>query len=648
MNSQSVLAGLFSRITVVLLFSVVGVLLSASFYTYLQDRKLQSVSLSALRMASWNLVRLGSEASALDRELSLLDRGVGEPAQVTLRYDVLWSRYDYLLTSKESAPTREHDNNAARLQDLFTRLQALEDPLTRRLAGDPTGWSDAMAAWHRQWQDVMQLVTDNFVGDETSRLMSSVEASRDRLAKLRILTLVALAVVFGYLALGMAFLRKQSKTDPVTGLPNSHYLHSLGGVDPRVSIITCAIQKYTLVLSEYGQEGATSLTQAFARKLQRELSSDDQLIQVSASEFVILLAPLEPEFVESSVYQLVSATRFDWRIGDSVWHASAVFGVAPPCAGKAGDWQIRYQQAHRALVQASEENQSYFIDGEALRRRILEERQIHAGLLNLFNEEPGALMLRLVYQPIVSAADVNLVTGAEVLLRCEHESLGFIPPNRVVELCERYGLGEQLGCWLFRRVAAETRQLYSGLRYTGNLSINLNPAMLSMKLIGNVERLLLEPGIPAAALCMEITEDNAALEFGNINDVIEALHGLGITFALDDFGTGHSSLEYVRELKVDRLKIDRCFVEGIELDANKARFLASIVSMANQAFMKSVIEGVENESQWQQVESFGDVLVQGYYAHKPMSFNDYLGLLLDAKTRWPTPDSARAIAEVRV
>ncbi len=64
MNSQSVLAGLFSRITVVLLFSVVGVLLSASFYTYLQDRKLQSVSLSALRMASWNLVRLGSEASA--------------------------------------------------------------------------------------------------------------------------------------------------------------------------------------------------------------------------------------------------------------------------------------------------------------------------------------------------------------------------------------------------------------------------------------------------------------------------------------------------------------------------------------------------------------------------------------------------------
>ncbi len=297
--------------------------------------------------------------------MSLLDRGVGQPDQVTLRYDVLWSRYDYLLTSKESAPTREHDSNAARLQDLFTRLQALEDPLTRRLAGDLTGWSDAMAAWHRQWQDAMQLVTDNFVGDETSRLMSSVEASRDRLAMLRILTLVALAVVFGYLALGMAFLRKQSKTDPVTGLPNSHYLHSLGGVDPRVSIITCAIQKYTLVLSEYGQEGATSLTRAFAHKLQRELSTDDQLIQVSASEFVILLAP---PWRPSSLSPRSTNWRprpFDWRIGDSVWHASAVFGVAPPCAGKAGDWQIRYQQAHRALVQASEENQDYFIDGEA-------------------------------------------------------------------------------------------------------------------------------------------------------------------------------------------------------------------------------------------------------------------------------------------
>ena len=101
MNKGTLLSGLFSRTTVVFLFLIVLLLLGGSFYTYFQDRKLQSVSLSTIRMASWNLAQLGNEASAFDRELSLAANGVGDPDELTLRYDVLWSRYDYLLTGDE-------------------------------------------------------------------------------------------------------------------------------------------------------------------------------------------------------------------------------------------------------------------------------------------------------------------------------------------------------------------------------------------------------------------------------------------------------------------------------------------------------------------------------------------------------------------
>ena len=635
-NGQvQILQRLFSRATVVALFLVVLALLAVNFYTYLQDRKLQSVSLGALRMASWNLAQLGAEAAAFDREMALMSHGVGDAEAFSLRYDVLWSRYDYLLHSQASLPTRRHQDNRRRLEDLFQQLQALEPDIRQRLAQPEADWQPVAEAWERQKAGVAQLVIDNFVGDETGRLMAGVEASRDRLAKLRMLTLAVLLAVFVFLALAMMFLRRQSRVDPVTGLPNSHYLRTLRRVEPDRAVITCEIRAFQLVLSEYGSDAVNQLVRLFVRKLRQQLEAPDQLIQVSQGEFVLLLRPRPGQALEATVNQLVAATHFDWRTPESVVHISATYGVDPH--GEAGDtdWNARYQQAHRALAQAHLDGLPYYIAGADLRRRIREERTIHNGLVRFFNGEAGSLRLFLVYQPIVLAENRHHITGAEVLLRCQDDELGFVPPNRVVDICERVGLGKVLGRWLFRRVASETRALYCDLGFRGQLSINLNPAMLTEQLVDDVQALLLDPGLPPSALCMEITEDHAALDFARINDLIGRLHQLGVSVALDDFGTGHSSLEYVRELRVDRLKIDRCFVDGIEHSEDKSRFLGSIIAMAQQAYMKSVIEGVENEAQWQQVRHLGGTLIQGYHAYRPMPLADYLALLADRQTVSP-------------
>lgn len=639
MNTDSVLTRLFSRTTIVFLFVTVMCLLSASFYTYLEDRKLESFSLGAMRMASWNLAQLGNEASAFDREMALMSEGVGDPEEFMLRYDVLWSRYDYLLTGKESLPTRRHQDNKQRLTALFADLKALEPALVGRIDDPDADWLAPAAEWDRQKAGVQQLVIDNFVGDETGQLMVDVEASRARLANLRLLTLAALVVVFLYMALAFLFVRKQSRTDRITGLPNSNYLRSIRKVDPDRMIVVGKIREFGVVFSEYGNEAAIELARLFARKLKAHLGTEDEVIQLGLSEYVLLLAPGRHETAEEMIEKLVAATTFDWRIHESDVPISAVFGVDPPCEGNCPDWNTRYQQAHRALAQAHLKGVSYSINNEDLRRQIEEERQIFTGLRKFLKGEPGPLRLSLVYQPIVSVENRHLVTGAEVLLRCRDDNIGFVPPNRVVDLCEHFGLGVEFGQWLFRQIARETGQLYRDLGYRGTLSINLNPAMLGDHLVADVKNLLIEQGIPASTLCMEITEDNAALEFERINQLIDRLHEQGVIFALDDFGTGHSSLEYVRELKVDRVKIDRCFVDGIELDEDKSRFLGSIIAMADQAYMKSVIEGVENEPQWQKVSELGGSLIQGYHAHRPMPFNDYMALLMDPKTGYPTETS---------
>lgn len=635
MNGGFVLTRLFSRATTVFLLVVVVVLLGASFYTYVQDRKLQSVSLNALRMASWNLAQLDNEAGELALQIGLMAEGVGDPDKLMLRYDILWSRYDYLLHSKESAPTRQHDNNEDRLKALFVQLKKLESPIQAVISGGANQWSPVVQAWKPQKAEIRSLVTENFVGDETSRLMTSVQASRNRLANLRFITLGSLMAVFVYFAMAMVFVRRQSRIDPVTGLPNNNYLRSLRQVSSQKTIVTCEIRQFQLVRSDFGDKGANELSRLFVDKLQTQLVSGDELVQVSQSEFVIFLQPRAQQSVEQTARILVETASFDWHQPDSVLHISAVFGFDPPCEEESTDWSVRYQRAHRALAQAHIEDRSFYINGENLRRRIAEDAQIHSGLIRFFNHETGPLTLHLVYQPVVSALDKRYITGAEVLLRCHHDSLGFIPPNRVVNLCERLGLGISLGRWLFKEVAGETNYLYQDLGFRGNISINLNPAMLTGRLVEDVKELLIGGGIPPSVICMEITEDNAALEFGSINKLIAQLHQLGVTFALDDFGTGHSSLQYVRELKVDRLKIDRCFVDGIEHSEDKARFLGSIIAMADQAYMKSVVEGVENEEQWQLVRAMGGVLVQGYFAHRPMPLAAYTALLFDLATDYP-------------
>ncbi|WP_152638792.1 EAL domain-containing protein [Marinobacter santoriniensis] len=636
MSGGSVLQRLFSRATVVFLFVIVLGLLVASFYTYFQDRKLQSVSLGALRMASWNLAQLGNEASAFDREVALMARGVGDAEELQLRYDVLWSRYDYLINSKEALPTRRNQDNQERLTRLFRELRSLEVPISDRLAAHDADWASVESRWNTQKAAIQQLVVDNFVGDETGRLMADVEASRDRLANLRVLTLAALAAIFLYMGLAVMFLRKQSRTDPVTGLRNVNYLRSVKRIHAARAFITCEIREFSLVRTDYGNDGANELAALFANKLGKQLRTGDELIHLTQSEYVVILSARHGEKLCGTLERLARAASFDWRTRDSVVRVSAIFGADPGTDSGSEDWNVRYQQAHRALAQAELDGQSYFINDETLRRRIAEERQIHSGLVRFFNDEPTSLRLHLVYQPIVRADDRHLVTGAEVLLRCRDDSLGFVPPNRVVDICERFGLGGDLGRWLFRQVALETGPLYRNLGFRGNLSINLNPSMLTERLVEDVQTCLIDEGLPASALCLEITEDNAALEFAIINELIERLHGLGLEFALDDFGTGHSSLEYVRELQVDRLKIDRCFVDGIEDDPDKCRFLGSIIAMSEQAYMKSVIEGVENEAQWQLVEQLGGVLIQGYHAHRPMTFNDYMALLMTETTRYPT------------
>jgi len=151
---------IFSWTTVLILFAVVAVLILVSLYTYEKDRELEHVSLESLQMVSWNLTQLSNAANRFDREMALMARGVGNADELMLRYDILWSRYDYLLNSLEARATRHYLGNQDHLARLFAGFRALEPAIRERLDVAGADRAPVAAAWEAQRQAILQILTE--------------------------------------------------------------------------------------------------------------------------------------------------------------------------------------------------------------------------------------------------------------------------------------------------------------------------------------------------------------------------------------------------------------------------------------------------------------------------------------------------------
>jgi EAL domain-containing protein (putative c-di-GMP-specific phosphodiesterase class I) len=622
---------LFSRTTVAVIVLVLVGLVGASAYTFFLDRKIQSVSLGSLRMASWGLAQLANESYEFDKELELVSQGVGDIDELTLRYDILWSRYNYLMSSEEARFTRDQLDNEATLRELFNEFKTIEpDFLLLVTDPEPTRTARLLQQWQIQRNHIHELMINNFVGDETSNLMRGIEQSRDRLSRFRFITLGSIIFSLLYLLFTVRYFRKWNRINSLTGLPNERCLHDYRELHFDQVMIVCVIRDYQSLVSDFPSEQVEDIIREFVLRLKEMTTDRDVFAHIAPGQFLLMVTLPKGQSVLGCVQAMHQHTVFEWQAVNNNMQISGLFGAAYSLANEAQDFAEYHRYATRALALAQIKGAGlpYAVFDDDSLMLLKQEKEIYRQLVQLFRGEVTQLQLSMAYQPIVAVDDVVSVTGVEALLRCKNGQHDPINPRQIVDICERNGLGVRLCHWVFNEVSRQCCNLYSNLGFTGTISINLNPAMLRPELVQDVEKYLLGNGLPAAAICLEITEDNAALNFDTINNLMTELHGKGIQFALDDFGTGHSSLTYIRELAIDRIKIDRAFVEDIEKDEDKARFLASIIAMAQQAYITTtVVEGIENEHQWQLLQPMGKVQVQGYYAYRPMPVFELMELL---------------------
>jgi EAL domain-containing protein (putative c-di-GMP-specific phosphodiesterase class I) len=235
--------------------------------------------------------------------------------------------------------------------------------------------------------------------------------------------------------------------------------------------------------------------------------------------------------------------------------------------------------------------------------------------------------LQMVYQPQFELRN-GRVSGVEALLRWKHPEHGVISPDEFIIVAERSGLIQEIGTWVLRETCRQAAcWLADGIqRFT--MSVNVSTVQFRT---GNlpelVAEILAETGLPGACLELEITETGIMQDMHVAAEMLMALHRQGVGLAIDDFGTGYSSLSYLRKVPVDRLKIDKSFINDVTVSEDAAVVAATIVQLARSLRLKVVAEGVETRAQAEFVHKTGCEFVQGYYFAKPMPADAIPGLL---------------------
>ena len=237
--------------------------------------------------------------------------------------------------------------------------------------------------------------------------------------------------------------------------------------------------------------------------------------------------------------------------------------------------------------------------------------------------------LELYYQPQVCIATDRIV-GAEALIRWNSPEFGFVPPDEFVPLMEQNGLIEMLGKHVIHESVAflkKHRDVLAKMDVPFQVAINLTAGeLMDQSIVGAIQEELALGEVPPAFLAVEITERTFMEDFQKVNTTLKELQNLGITIAIDDFGTGFSSLGYLMELHVNKIKIDRTFIKNYP-HADAGVLAKAIIRMAHELHMLVIAEGVELEPQRSFLATAGCDQYQGYFCSKAIPAAEFIALL---------------------
>jgi diguanylate cyclase (GGDEF)-like protein len=363
------------------------------------------------------------------------------------------------------------------------------------------------------------------------------------------------------------------------------------------------------------------------------------LARLGGDEFTVLLPVISrPEDAAVAARRIMELLTQSIQLNGHDVVITPSIGIAVfPRDGDSVDGILKHGDVAMYHAKRQGKNTFVFYDdsmNQAALKRLTIENQLRKALDR--NE------LSLHYQPQVDTFS-GRVCGLEALLRWHNPELGLMMPLEFIPLAEETGLMLAIGEWVLATACRQTKAWIDAGAQIAHIAVNVSVLQFVQKgFPAFVARILEETGLEPQVLELEVTESLLMKDAGCAVQTLQALKTIGVQLAIDDFGTGYSSLAYLKQFPIDRLKIDRAFVQDIDEDRDNAAIALAVIAMAESMALKVTAEGVETDAQLGFLKATGCDEVQGYFISYPLSATEMSDFL--AKTEEPGSDKTKQSA----
>lgn len=427
-------------------------------------------------------------------------------------------------------------------------------------------------------------------------------------------------------------LAHQATHDGLTGLPNRTLLRDR--VEQLIlqnkrnrkkfALLFFDIDRFKNVNDNFGHSFGDFLLQSVTKRISDALRESDTVARMGGDEFVVIINNLEKEEdCITMVQKLQNALSLPITIqGKEITITSSVGISIYPKNGD--DIDTLLKKADTAMYAAKESHPgSFSFYSEDLNTRSIMRFEIESNLFRALEKDE----LILQYQPIYDLAQGRIV-GAEALIRWQHPTLGLVPPQDFIPLAEEIGLIVPIGEWVIAAACQQTKQWHDkGFNHL-YMSVNISGNQLKQhNVVDIIKKALDSTKLDARYMEFELTETAILEQIQHISDSILILKSLGIKIVIDDFGTGYSSLTYLKRFPIDKLKIDRSFINFLNTDPDDVAIVVATIAMAHNLGIKVVAEGVETLEQLNFLKQHKCDYIQGFYFSRPIDADNFTQLL---------------------
>ena len=418
--------------------------------------------------------------------------------------------------------------------------------------------------------------------------------------------------------------------DTLTNLPNQNVLENdleeYIKLYDSTTVIIIGIDDFRKINEAIGRQGGNEVLKVISDRL-KSIKGNGEIFKITGDEFVVLYNNLEDaERMITEAEHILDVFKHPIYVKNKEIFASASMGIST-CPRNSNNSNLLIKFASIALNRAKESQKGKYKFYDEELNTISQKR------MNMVYELRHAIThneFELHYQPQIHCHTKKIV-GMEALLRWNSKVLGPVRPDEFIPLAEEFGFIEEIGQWVIYNACMQTKKWHDLGYESLNIAVNVSPLQFTrtdLNLI--INDVLLVTGLPPKNLEIEVTESMFINDMEKVIHTLKRLREKSVMVAVDDFGTGYSCLSYIKELPIDKLKIDRSFIKDIP-NIDNGSLATTIIEIGKNLGLKIIAEGVETKEQEDfLIEKSCDV-AQGYYYSKPLCADDFTRLLFSNK-----------------